>query len=96
MTPDLLFAVVSFILYGGAFLLLLYVGYIRPSWRWELVGVLFIVGSRVALYAVAMAIYSGAAISPSHDFLSWLSRVSSLIMGIMANVYIILAITRHK
>jgi len=94
MSDDLIFAAVSFLLYGGGFLALLYIGKKRPLMRLELVGVLFIIVSRVALYIAALLFYGGAIVAPSPEFLSWLSRLSSLMMGIIINIYLALAIIR--
>ena len=94
MSDDLAFAIVSFLLYGGGFAALIYIGKRHPSWRLELVGVFVVVGSRVALYLAAMLFYSQSVVQPSPNFLAWLSKMSSLMMGIILNIYLWLTIAR--
>lgn len=96
MSADLAFAVGSLILYGAAFTALLYIGKIRPAWRLELFGLLFVILSRVVLYMAAALVYSDVPFYPPPDFISWLSRFSSLMMGIIINIYMGIAIYRHR
>lgn len=93
---DFVYAVLSFILYTVGLFGLLYIGWIRPSWVAELFGVLVVTLSRVALYAAAMVYYSGVAVAPSPDFLSWLSRLSSFIMAFVLIAYVFSTIARIR
>jgi len=93
MTAELSFSIVSLFVYGFPLLELLYIGKKRPSWRLELFGVLFVAMMRAGLYAFTAAFYAGW-IDVQFSSLVWLSRTTSLIMGLVFNVYLLLTIAR--